>query len=492
MAFLTTVIDGARQTSDATLQDGKFVVITIPLCIFENAGSTQVHFGKLNTNNVKRSHYAKLIQYAFDMEVIRRITRECPSAVEKVYLQRRGDYIALFVVFTHAGPADAADVASTMMAFNGGKLAAADDAQQQKKQRKNEKDQFNAPLFIAARETALARSNGAGNVNTACFPAASFNKTPDKLANYAYLITSEEDIYKVFSMIYIDAGFEPVEDGGGGGGGGGGGAATGGGASGGGGGGGGGEASDDDDAVYGAGVAGVGRGGVGRDHDDDDDDGGAGGGGGGGGGTQHLGGSNIARFRVQARRSPDEEETDDAGPATEVFSVKLTWADLHSLDNPALKHLGVVDDALVATRTLRAGNGAGTLYVVDATFHLFNSFYNSVEPCGDLLKQFEIFARVCVENETRADEQNPPGDLTILNMFRHSEFGRKFIDREPSKTKMREVADMVFSRISTSDGLPEAVADMMRDVNDLYRQRAGKGAAGGCCATHTTLRSKVD
>lgn len=38
MAFLTTVIDGARQTSDATLQDGKFVVITIPLCIFENAG----------------------------------------------------------------------------------------------------------------------------------------------------------------------------------------------------------------------------------------------------------------------------------------------------------------------------------------------------------------------------------------------------------------------------------------------------------------------
>lgn len=288
------------------------------------------------------------------MEVIRRITRECPSAVDKVYLQRRGDYIALFVVFTHAGPAEAADVASKMMAFNGGKLNVdghqADDTQQQKKQRKNEKDQFNAPLFIAARETALARSNGAGNVNTACFPAASFNKTPDKLANYAYLITSEEDIYKVFSMIYIDAGFEPVEDGGGGGGGGGGGAATGGGASGGGGGGGGGEASDDDAAVYGAGVAGVGRGGVGRDHDDDDDDGGGGAGGGGGGGTQHLGGSNIARFRVQAPRSPDEEETDDAGPATEVFSVKLTWADLHCLDNPALKHLGVVDDALVATR----------------------------------------------------------------------------------------------------------------------------------------------
>jgi hypothetical protein len=67
MVFSSTVIDGARQTSDVTLPAGRFVVITIPLCIFENAGSTQVHFGKLNTTNVKRSHYAKLIQYAFDV-----------------------------------------------------------------------------------------------------------------------------------------------------------------------------------------------------------------------------------------------------------------------------------------------------------------------------------------------------------------------------------------------------------------------------------------
>lgn len=167
------------------------------------------------------------------------------------------------------------------------------------------------------------------------------------------------------------------------------------------------------------------------------------------------------------------EGTDVAGPASVVMSVELTWLALHSLSNPALKHLGVVDDALVTTRKLGTGNGTGPLYVVEATYHMFSSFYQSVEPCGDLLKQYEIYARVCVEHETRADEQNPPGDLSILNMFRHSEFGRKFLDREPSEAKMREFASMVFSRISTSDGIPEAVADMIRDVNDLYRQRAG-------------------
>jgi hypothetical protein len=467
MSFSSTVIDGARQEGDVTLPDDRCVVITIPLCIFENAGSTQVHFGKLNTTNVKRSHYAKLIQYAFDLEVIRRITRECPNAVEKVYLQRRGDYIVLFVIFALGTPENVAKVAYDIMTFNSQKMNlsedgnAADNQPQNKKQKKGDKDLFNAPLFIAARETALARVNGAGNVNTACFPAATFNKTPDKISNYAYLVTSKEDICNLFKMMYVDAGFDPIEGYGGGGAAGGGGGAAGGG---------GGEASDDDAAVYG-GLAGLGRGGAGRDYDNDDDDGA----GGGGGGPNFQDSDSVVRFRVPARRVSQEEEetTDGAGPASVVMSVNLTWLALHSLKNPALKHLGVVDDALVTTKKLGTGNGTGTLYVVEATYHLFNSFYQSVEPCGDLLKQFEIFARVCVEHETRADEQNPPGDLTILNMFRHSEFGRNFIDRAPSVDKMREFAAMVFSRISTSDGIPEAVADMMRDVNELYRQRAG-------------------
>ena len=480
MAFSSTVIDGVRQTSDVTLPDDRFVVITVPLCIFENAGSTQVHFGKLNTNNVKRSHYAKLIQYAFDIEVIRRITRQCPNAVEKVYLQRRGDYIVLFVVFNNNSPKQISDIASEMMKYNGAQLKLipgdGDGGQESgqgksKKPRKAEKEQIDVPLFIAARETSVYRSNGAGNVNTACFPAAIFNKTPDKIPNYAWLITSKEDIYNVFKMMYVDAGFEPVDDGGGGAAGG----TAGGGGGGGGGGNGGGEASDDDAAVFG-GLAGMGRGGAGGEFDDDES---AGGGGGGGGGGTRFGDQNdaqIVKFRVPAPRASsadEEEETGGAGPASVTVSVKLAWLELHSLDNPALKHLGVVDDALVTTKKLGTGHGTGPLYVVDATYHMFNSFYQSVEPCGDLLKQFEIFARPCVEHETRTDEQNPPGDLTILNMFRHSEFGRKYVDREPSVDKMKEFAAMVFSRISTSDGVPEAVADMMRDVNELYPQRAG-------------------
>jgi hypothetical protein len=225
------------------------------------------------------------------------------------------------------------------------------------------------------------------------------------------------------------------------------------------------------------GLAGMGRGGAGGEFDDDES---AGGGGGGGGGGTRFGDQNdaqIVKFRVPAPRASsayeEEEETGGAGPASVTVSVKLAWLELHSLDNPALKHLGVVDDALVTTKKLGTGHGTGPLYAVDATYHMFNSFYQSVEPCGDLLKQFEIFARPCVEHETRTDEQNPPGDLTILNMFRHSEFGRKYVDREPSVDKMKEFAAMVFSRISTSDGVPEAVADMMRDVNELYPQRAG-------------------
>lgn len=473
MSFTSTVIN-ARQTSEVTLPDNRVVVITAPLCIFENAGSTQVHFGKLNTFNVKRSHYAKLIQYAFDIEVMRRFTRNYPNAVDKVYLQRRGEFIVLFVVFKSNSPLSISEVASEMMKLHASKLnidgGQAEDEPQPKKPRKSDKDTFNRDFFRDARETAVAPSDGDENVDTACFPAADFNKPPEKISNYAWLITSKDDVYNLFKMIYVDAGFKPIEGGGGGGGGGG----VGGGS----GSGGGGEASDDDAAVFGD-IAGIGRGGAGMEFDNDDDDEGMGGSGSGGGTRfQDQTEEQIVRFRVPAPSASsaaeeEEEETGGAGPASVTVSVKLAWLDLHTLDNPALKHLGVVDDALVTTKKLGTGHGAGPLYVINATHHMFNSFYRSVEPCGELLKQFEIFARPCVEYETRSEEQNPPGDLTILNMFRHSDFGRKFVDQAPSVVKMKEFAAMVFSRISTSDGVPEAVADMMRYVNELYPLRAG-------------------
>lgn len=45
------------------------------------------------------------------------------------------------------------------------------------------------------------------------------------------------------------------------------------------------------------------------------------------------------------------------------------------------------------------------------------------------------------------------------------------IDKEPALDKMQEFASMVFSRISTSDGIPDTVTSMTRDVNELYRLR---------------------
>jgi hypothetical protein len=217
--------------------------------------------------------------------------------------------------------------------------------------------------------------------------------------------------------------------------------------------------------VFGGVFAGMGRGG--EDFVDDGDDSAAD-----DGGTLFQANEELVKFRVPAFQANDEED-DGTGPAYVDLNVNLTWLELHSIHNPAFKALGIVDNELLTTKTLRNGVGVGQLYRVDATYHMFNSFYQSVEPCGDLLKQFEIFARVIVDYETRADEQNPPGDLAILNMFRHSEYGRAFLDKDPSVAKMREFASAVFSRISTSDGMPESVTYMMRDVNDVYRQSAG-------------------
>lgn len=518
MSTSSTVVDAVRVTQDVVIPIDKALVFAIPFDLFDNAGSTQVHFGKLDLLNINRIHYAKIIQYCFDIEVIRSALRSDHKAIERVYIQRSKDHIVFFLLTTNS-PTTIVGAVDTVLQHHKDYFEFK-DKNQAKKQKRPKDDLSLASVFISARETVL-QHDYEGAVNTVCFPAAVFNKTSDKLASYSMCVTSSNDIRDMYIMTYTGAGFEQADDVAGSGGGGAG-AATGGthgglaGAGGGGPGGSGADAeegrdgrteeqerrrgtaasrrygdipllssSDDEDGEHGHYPIRGYRGSGDDDSDADDPPNAHAGGTNTGGGVQYEDANNVVRFRfptVSHHVARTDDETDDAPTAGEVetqyvnVTMLLEWENLHSFQNPAFKHLGVLDMNMLQNGrfTIRAlGNDVKPLYCVRTPYHLFENFFFSIEPCGNLLRHLEVYARVHVEKDMRESEQNPPGDMSIIKRFRHYDSIVNYLETDPSTLKMQEFATAMFGKLSTSDALPDTVAKMMKKMSSKYR--IGKG-----------------
>jgi hypothetical protein len=505
MSTSSTVVDAVRVTQDVNIPINKCLVLAVPFDLFDNAGCTQVHFGKLDLLNINRIHYAKIIQYCFDIEVIRCAMRDDHKAIDRVYIQRSKDHIVFFLV-TENEPTSIIEAANTVLTSNKVYFESKKEHASKKPNRPKD-DPALASTFISARETVM-QHDYEGAVNTVCFPAAVFNKTFDKLSSYSMCVKSANDIRDMYTMIYTGAGFQEANDAIGGGGVGAGAATSGGGGSAGGAGGGGGEqerrrgtttaaqrfggialmSSDDEDGDHGhPGDYPIGGRGTGDDEDSDADDqpNAQAGAPNAGGGVQYDDSNMRVRFLIPSTpraAAPSDEVSDDGAPAAEVViqyenvNMVLEWGELHAFHNPAFKHLGILDLDSLANNifTIRAsGDGVKPLYCVRTPYHLFENFYFSIEPCGNLLRHLEVYARVHVEKDTRDLEQNPPGDMSILKRFRHYDSVVNYLEVDPSVLKFQDFATMVFGRLSTSDALPDTVRKMMNNTNVLYR--IGKG-----------------